>query len=151
MVDVELVDVPSETVARVRHRVPVGELSEFFGTAFEQVMRAVPEAGGTVSGPPFGWYHGMPTDTVDVSAGFPVAGDLRVPDGGVVVEERPGGRAAVAVHVGPYDSIKDGYSQVMAWMTEHSLEPRDDMWEEYLSQPSSDPSTGRTRIVFPLR
>ena len=28
MVDVELVDVPSETVARVRHRVPVGELSE---------------------------------------------------------------------------------------------------------------------------
>ena len=116
MVDVELVEVPSETVARVRRRVPVQGMAEFFTHAFEQVMHVLPEAGGRVSGPPFGWYHGMPTDTVDVSAGFPVAGDVHVPDGGVVVEERPGGRAAVAVHVGPYDTIQDTYGQVMAWI-----------------------------------
>ena len=70
-------------------------------------MHAVPEAGGQVSGPPFGWYHGVPTDVVDVSAGFPVAGDVHPTDGGVVVEERPGGRAVVAVHVGSYDTIED--------------------------------------------
>ena len=151
MVDVEVLDVPSETVARVRRRVPVEGMSEFFGPAFEQVMHAVPEAGGRVAGPPFGWYHGMPTDTVDVSAGFPVSGDVHVPDGGVVVEERPGGRAAVAVHVGDYDSLQETYAKVMAWMAEHSLEPRADMWEEYLSEPKGDPSTWRTRIVIPLR
>ena len=39
--------------------------------------RRVPEAGGGER-PPFGWYHGMPT-TVDVSAGFPVAGDVHGP------------------------------------------------------------------------
>lgn len=151
MVDVELVEVPPETVARVRRRVPVQEMSEFFGHAFEQVMSAVPEAGGRVSGPPFGWYHGMPTDTVDVSAGFPVAGDVHVPDGGVVVEERPGGRAAVAVHVGPYDTLQDTYGQVMAWIAGRSLEPREDMWEEYLSEPAGDPATWRTRVVVPVR
>lgn len=151
MVEVELVEVPSETVARVRRKVPVQEMATFFGQAFEQVGRVVPEAGGVVSGPPFGWYHGMPTDTVDVSAGFPVRGDVHVPDGGVVVEERPGGRAAVATHVGPYDAIQGTYTDVMAWMGEQGLEPREDMWEEYLSEPTGDPATWRTRIVFPLR
>lgn len=151
MVDVELVEVPSEIVARVRARVPVQDMTTFFGAAFEQVMRAVPEAGGTVSGPPFGWYHSMPTDAVDVSAGFPVAGDVHVPDGGVVVEERPGGRAAVAVHIGPYDTMEATYAEVSAWLAEHSLQPREDMWEEYLSEPTGDPATWRTRIVMPVR
>ncbi len=150
MVDVELVEVPSETVARVRRRVPVQGMAEFFTHAFEQVMHVLPEAGGRVSGPPFGWYHGMPTDTVDVSAGFPVAGDVHVPDGGVVVEERPGGRAAVAVHVGPYDTIQDTYGQVMAWIDQHTLTPREDMWEEYLSEPTGDPANWRTRVVIPV-
>lgn len=150
MVDVELVEVPSEVVARVRARVPLQDMTTFFGAAFEQVMSALPDAGGRVSGPPFGWYHGMPTDTVDVSAGFPVAGDVHVPDGGVVVEERPGGRAAVAVHVGPYDTIEGTYAVVSAWLAERSLHPREDMWEEYLSEPTGDPSTWRTRIVMPL-
>ena len=76
----------------------------------------MPEAGGRVSGPPFGWYHGVPTDVVDVSAGFPVAGDVHTPEGDVVIEERPGGRAVVAVHVGPYDTIEDTYAVVMSWM-----------------------------------
>lgn len=151
MVDVELVEVPSETVARVRRKIPVHEMPEFFGEAFEQVMKTVPEAGGAVSGPPFGWYHGKPADTVDVSAGFPVAGDVHAPDGGVVVEERPGGRAAVAVHVGPYDTLDDTYGQVMAWIAGRSLEPREDMWEEYLSEPAGDPATWRTRVVIPVR
>ena len=43
MVDVELVEVPSETVARVRRRIPVEGMSEFFGHAFAQVGREVPE------------------------------------------------------------------------------------------------------------
>ena len=151
MVDVELLEVPSETVARVRAKVPLPELPGFFGPAFEQVMHAVPEAGGRISGPPFGWYHGVPTDVVDVSAGFPVAGDVHVPDGGVVVEERPGGRAVVAMHVGPYDTVEATYAVAMSWMKEHGLEPREDMWEEYLTEPTGDPADWRTRIVMPVR
>ena len=71
MVDIELLEVPTETVAGVRAKVPVATMTQFFGPAFEQVIHAVPEAGGRVSGPPFGWYHGVPTDVVDVSAGVP--------------------------------------------------------------------------------
>lgn len=150
MVEIELVDVPTETVAAMRDLVPVAELTGFFGKAFGQVAGAVPAAGGTISGPPFGWYHGMPAATVDVTAGFPVTGDLHTPDGGVLVQERPGGRAVVCVHVGPYDAVGETYAEVQAWMAERSLVPREDMWEEYLTPPEGDPATWRTRIVTPV-
>ena len=150
MVDIELTEVAAETVAMVRRVVPMGDLTTFLGEAFERVARMVPEAGGAIAGPPFGWYHGMPGETVDVAAGFPVAGDVHVPDGGVAVAERSGGREVVTVHVGPYDTMSATYAQVQAWLAEHGLTPRADMWEEYLSEPTGDPAQWRTRIVCPV-
>ncbi|HQR28351.1 MAG TPA: GyrI-like domain-containing protein [Nocardioides sp.] len=150
MADFELVEVPTQTVAVLRRVVPMSELTGFFGEAFGVVAGALAAAGGQIAGPPFGWYHGMPTDTVDVSVGFPVAGDVHTPDGGVVVQERPGGRAVVGVHVGPYDAMEQTYRELQAWLGERALVPREDMWEEYLSEPVGDPATWQTRIVTPL-
>jgi effector-binding domain-containing protein len=147
MTEFMLMDVPAETVATMRGVVPVGDLPEFFKKAFSEVAAEAGPAGGHISGPPFGWYHGMPTDTVDVAAGFPVAGDVHSPDGGVRVEERPGGRAVVGVHVGSYDTIPQSWEQMQGWMAERSLQPRGDMWEEYLSPPEGDPATWQTRLV----
>ncbi|HQA15065.1 MAG TPA: GyrI-like domain-containing protein [Ornithinibacter sp.] len=148
MVEIQLTDVPPETVAMVRRVVPMGDLTRFFGEAFERVAGAVPEAGGAIAGPPFGWYHGMPGDTVDVAAGFPVSGDVHVPDGGVVVVERPGGRALVAMHVGSYDGLGETWGELERRAEHDSVEAREDFWEEYLSDPRGDPSTWRTRLVM---
>lgn len=150
MVQVQLVRIPSETVAVVRREIPRETLPTFFDEAFGRVAGVLPEAGGEISGPRFGWYHGLPTTTVDVAAGFPVAGDVHGPDGGVVVTERPGGRALVAVHVGPYEGITKTWREVEAWVEEYSLGVRGDSWEEYLTEPEGDPTTWRTRVVLPL-
>ena len=150
MVDVQLTTVPSETVAVVHRRVPVDRLPTFFAEAFHKVAEALVDSGGTIAGPPFGWYRTMPGKEVDVSAGFPVAGDVHTPDGGVVVTERPGGRAFVAVHVGPYDGLAKTWSEVEGYVDEYALSQREDCWEEYLSEPTGDPSTWRTRVVVPL-
>ncbi|MEZ5096424.1 MAG: GyrI-like domain-containing protein [Nocardioides sp.] len=79
----------------------------------------------------------------------PVAGDVH-PDGGVLVHERPGGRAAVGVHVGPYDELAKTYDELRAWLLDRDLTAREEMWEEYLTPPEADPSTWQTRIVAPL-
>lgn len=150
MVDVELVEVPSETVAVMHRLVRADQLPQFFGEAFARVAEVVDTAGGRVSGPPFGWYVGMPAQQVDVSAGFPVAGDIHTPDGGVEVLERPGGRALVAVHVGSYDTLADTWATVDRFAVTAGLPLRHDAWEEYLSEPTGDPSTWRTRVVRPL-
>jgi effector-binding domain-containing protein len=151
--DVEIIEVPTQLVAVERKTIPMSGFPEFFERAFGELMAAVSAATGTVVGPPFGWYHGMPTDTVDVSAGFPVSGLADGPlRGDIEVVARPGGRAAVALHVGSYDTLAESYQQVAQHLAAHDdLVPREEMWEEYLSEPSGDPSTWQTRIVQPLR
>lgn len=150
MVDVQLTKVPSETVAVVRRHVPMEQLPAFFAEAFTKVAEVLVDSGGSIAGPPFGWYRGMPGREVEVSAGFPVAGDVHTPDGGVVVTERPGGRAFVAMHAGSYDGLERTWAEVEGWVEEYGLAQRDDCWEEYLSEPTGDPTTWHTRVVLPL-
>jgi len=145
MTDFEISDVPVALVARIRGTAPITGLPFFFAQAFTRVMTL----GVQVTGPPFGWYHSMPTDTVEVSAGFPVAA-VTQPDGEVDVVQRPGGRAVLGLHVGSYDTLADTYSELQRWMTDRNLAPRGDMWEEYLTGPDTDPAAARTRIVAPL-
>ncbi len=146
----EIIEVPTTTVAVVRRKVPLAEISGFFGSAFEQVAKALAEAGGTIAGPPFGWYHGQTMAPVDVSAGFPVGDAADIPDPEVRVVERPGGRAAVGMHVGPYDRLEHTYRQLESWLADQGLTAGDEMWEEYLSPPEGDPATWQTRLVVPL-
>ncbi|MFN8195385.1 MAG: GyrI-like domain-containing protein [Nocardioidaceae bacterium] len=148
MTEFRLEDVPTVLVGTIRRRVTMEELKGFFDVAFGQVAGAVSAAGGRIEMPPFGWYHGEPVDAFDVSAGFPVAGDVHTPDGGVHVAERPGGRGAVAVHVGPYDTLGDTWDRLSAWVREQGLVPRGDFWEEYVSPPEGDPATWETRLVL---
>lgn len=146
----DVVELPATDTMVVRRVVAMTDLTEFFGAAFDAVVREAEAVGATVIGPPFGWYHSMPTDTVELSAGFPIDGMVSSPSGDVVVERRPGGRAVVGTHVGPYDTMVLTYAALEAWMRERGLVPRNDMWEEYLSEPTGDPSTWLTRIVTPL-
>lgn len=149
MAEFELLEVPESHVASVRRIVPMSELPGFFGEAFRAVAAAVQGGGGAVAGPPFGRYHGMPGDTVDVEAGFPVEGwDGEA--GEVTAGTRPGGRAVVGLHVGPYETMEQTYAALREWCAAEGLTLAADMWEEYLTPPEGDPSTWETRIVWPL-
>lgn len=147
MTEFKLEEVPAATVATMRRTVPMTDLTDFFGTAFAHVAGAVSEAGGQVARAPFAWYHGMPAETVDVSAGFEVDGDVHPTAGGVGLVDRPGGRAATALHVGPYDGLAETWGRLFGWLSDQGLEPGPVMWEEYVSPPEGDPATWRTRIV----
>ncbi len=153
--DVQVEQVENQSVAFIRRVIATDEMTDFFDSSFGAVAEAVAEAGAQITGPPFGWYQGMPSDTVDVAAGFPVDGVVAgvIPGSEVVVEERVGGQAVVAMHVGSYDGLSDTYAEVMAWMEDNDLVSRDDIWEEYLTDPSEepDPSNWQTRLVLPVR
>ena len=69
--------------AVLRQRVRMDELQDFFSRAFRETMATLTAQGRHPAGPPFGKYYGMPTDTVDVEAGFPVSAPIR-PSGDVV-------------------------------------------------------------------
>jgi effector-binding domain-containing protein len=148
---IDRVELEPRTMLGVHERVKMADLTEYFGRAFEKSAAALAEQGLAPAGPPLALYHGMPTDTVDVTAGFPVAGAARA-SADVVVTELPAGEAITSIYTGPYDGMTRTYDQIAAWLQEQDLTTGADMWEEYLTGPDSDPdpATWQTRIVFPL-
>jgi effector-binding domain-containing protein len=137
--------------AAVRAQVPLDELRGVFDRGFHAVMRVVQAQGLTVTGPPFGFYPRMPTDTVEVAVGFPVAAAIE-PDGDVAPFELPGGRVVTGVHVGPYETLASTYQALTEWAATQGHALAGQMWEEYLSDPAEepDPAGWRTRIMWPL-
>lgn len=146
---VETID--PQPAAVVRAEVPMAELRSVFDRGFHAVMAAVQAQGLAIAGAPFGYYPRMPSDTVAVVVGFPVAGGFTA-DGAVEPFELPGGRAVTGTHVGPYEELESTYAELMAWTRAEGLTLAEGMWECYLSDPSAepDPGTWRTLLVWPL-
>lgn len=149
MTQIRVVDLDEQPTAVLHEQVAMSVLPEFFDRAFSTVMAVAGKQGVQVVGPPFALYHGVPTDTIEVEAGFPTASAVEASDGvrpGIL----PAGRAAEAVHVGPYDTLPQTYDEVMRWVQEQGLHPGTNMWEYYLTDPAAepDPATWRTRVLW---
>jgi effector-binding domain-containing protein len=146
----ELVTLEPATVAVVRERVPMDAMVPFFDRVFTDVMAVTQAQGVGLAGPPFAVYFGMPTDSVDVAAGFPTTGPVE-PSGGVTVSELPGGRAAQLLHTGSYGTLPQSYEQVAQWLAEQGLKPAEVMWEAYLNDPSEVAAESiQTLITWPV-
>lgn len=147
--DVRIVELQEQPTAVVREQVAMTALPEFFGRAFAAVSAAMEAQGVQPAGPPFALYHGMPTEIVDVEAGFPVSTTVAAVNG-VRAGMLPECRAVQAMHVGSYDTLGTTYEAVKQRMGEEGLNASDDMWEYYLSDQSADPATWRTLVVWPV-
>jgi len=145
------IHVTEQAVAVVRERVPMDALTDFFGRAFGAVMAAVQMQGASPAGPPFALYHGMPSESVDVEAGFPIAGHFHG-TGEVTSGTLPETDAFEAIHSGPYDTLGTTYDAIRQRMQEEGATPAGIVWEYYLSDPEKqpDPATWQTRVVWPV-
>lgn len=151
--DITVEDQPTVLVAVLRERVPMDALAEFYDRAYGLVAREVAAAGVPITGPAFGWYRDMPTDSVDLAAGFWVGAEgARELGSGVEIVELPGGPAAVGAHVGSYDSLPGAWGELRAWFTEQGAQMRGDFLEVYVTDPSQVASADQneTRLVLPI-
>jgi effector-binding domain-containing protein len=150
--EIKSAELQEQPTAVLRETVPMDALRQFFDRAYSSVMSAVQQQHVQLAGPPFALYRGMPTDVVDVEAGFPLAAPYPGGDGGVTAGMLPAGRALEAMHVGPYETLPETYNAVMARMQEDGLTPGNVMWEYYLTDPAAepDPATWKTLIVWPV-
>jgi effector-binding domain-containing protein len=148
--DVKIVELQEQPTAVVCEQVAMSALPDFFGRAFAAVSAAMKAQGIQPAGPPFARYRGMPTEVVDVEAGFPVSTTVAGVNG-VQAGILPACRAVQAMHIGSYDTLGTTYEAVKQRMQEESLNASDDMWEYYLSDQSTDPATWRTLVVWPVR
>lgn len=151
MAEYEIVKQPQVPTIGIRRTVPMAEMQEFFGEAYGKLFHEIESAGLTVAGAAYGRYRGMPTDSYDVEAGV----QLTEPAGShdeFVAGNLPEVDAVEFMHVGPYDTLRESYESIAAWMAEQGIIPGAEMWEIYLSDPMEEPDSSKweTKIVWPV-
>jgi effector-binding domain-containing protein len=64
----------------------------------------------------------------------------------------PAGKAAVAVHTGPYAKLGETYDRLLAFVKEQGLETQSFTYEFYLNDPDeTPPGELETEIFFPVK
>jgi AraC family transcriptional regulator len=148
--EIEVRDVPAQPMLSIRQETtPQG-----MGAAFRELLPVVHEylerRGVEPAGPSFGIFHAYERDRVDFQAGFPVPEPLKG-EGRIEAGEIPGGPAAVAVHVGPYDTIGAAHDALEGFVRDRGG-PGGPPREVYVTGPGQerDSARWRTEVIYPL-
>ena len=132
---VQVIEVPAMSI---RVTVPNDKIGESMGSIYGEVRAYVQKNGVNIIGPPFAYYHSFDMEKTDMECGFPVQ-KLGPEEGRVKRFTLPAGKAAKAMHVGPYDRLVDTYGEVMRYLEEKKIAPSGAMWEYYLNDPTTTP------------
>ena len=152
MSEFEIRSVPRQDTAVVRVTTTPEAIAESMGQALSKAYAAATSSGGAVVGPPFTRYFSF-GETIDYEAGVPVAAPFEpAGDDEVKPAEIGGGEAAVAMHVGPYDTISETWEALSTWVETQGRKVASPPWEAYLTDPSTepDPANWRTEVYQPL-
>ena len=147
----EIRDTMERETVSIRTSTPLAKLPEVVGSCYEEIMQYLGPKGIQPVGAPFSIYYNMDMSNLDVEIGFPVA--TKVEGRGRVRPGRiPGGKCAVTVHVGPYETIGETYERLTAYVKEQGLETAAFCYEYYLNDPAQTPPEElETEIYFPIK
>jgi AraC family transcriptional regulator len=135
----------------VRRRVARSEIATTIAESLGKTYPYALQNGLAIAGRPFVRYSDVGPGLMTMETGTPLA----VPAPGVGEIEAitlPGGSAAVAVHMGPYDKLQDTYAAMERWMQEQGVKPGGSPWESYITDPAEhpDPANWRTDVYWPI-
>jgi effector-binding domain-containing protein len=140
---------PQPTLA-IRTQVPLARIGAAIGELLPMVYGYARTTGAEVIGPPFVRYFTV-GDLIDLEAGVTLA-SAAPGQGRITPGELPGGEAAVAWHLGPYETIGATYAEVQRFAAREGRSLGPSMWEVYWTDPASepDPAAWRTEVFCPL-
>ena len=148
---VNLETVRPRKLAAVRREVAPGAVGAAWGPALDKVWQFIrSQPGLRTDGHNVFLYHhpaqaGPPIQCdfgVEVTRTFETSGE-------VYATETPGGEAAVAVHRGPYNRMKETHDAIGKWMAANRRESAGHSWEIY-EDPTPDPADTETTVVYLL-
>ncbi len=149
MTDFEIVNTKETPAIAIRDNVKATEIPAAMGRMFGELF---PHLGKDVqcAGPPFALYFSWEGELIDLEVGFPITGK-GIEAGNVKTVKLPAVRAAMAMHIGPYDRLMDTYNLMLEWMKANGHTPASYMWEEYLNSPDEvPPEKLMTRMYWPI-
>jgi AraC family transcriptional regulator len=149
MNEVKVMTTMPQMAIAIRERVKMGEIPQAMGAIFQELTPVLQKEVRCV-GPPFAYYHSWSDDETDMEVGFPISGE-GITKGRIKPFQLPAVKAAVAMHLGPYDKLMDTYNEILEWMKANGKRPAGHMWEEYLNSPDEVPADKlMTRLIWPF-
>jgi effector-binding domain-containing protein len=108
--------------------------------AFKNVTEVMQKQGIKATGPAMTIYVATDDTGFTFQAGFPIAEEPKdPPKGDIAVGKSPDGKALKFVHRGSYDSMESTYDAVTNFIEEKQLEARDQLIEQYVTDPLTTP------------
>lgn len=135
----------------VKRRVARSQIAETIAESLGKTFPYALQNGLAIAGRPFVRYSEVGPGLMTMETGTPLAS----PDPGTGEIEPitlPGGPAAVAIHMGPYDKLQDTYAAMERWMQQQGVRAAGAPWESYITDPADhpDPATWRTDVFWPI-
>ena len=160
-VSVTVQTVHPRIIAAVRREVAPGAVGDAWGPALGKVWPFIRSQPGL-------WTHGhniflyQARTTDDENRSSVAQGSTIVCDFGVEVTrtferagevyatQTPAGKAAVAVHRGPYSRMNEAHEAIREWMAANGRESAGHWWEIY-GDPMPDPAETETTVLYLLK
>ncbi len=150
--EIRVIEVSAQEALRIREKVRMTEIGPRMGEMLSELMAFFQRRKVQMSGPPFSLYRSVTGEMVDVEVGFPVPARTSG-EGRVQATVVPGGKAVIATHVGPYESLHETYAGMQAWMASNGVVPAEFMWEQYMTDPQREPDSSKwiTQVYWPIK
>lgn len=149
--EVSIQTLPDRVAMVVERTTPTSELGVTLGQDLPEVYNFLVKNHVSPLSAPIVQYLSYSESETHYRAGFVVAASLPA-DGSVTATTLPGGKHAVATHVGPYEELGVTYKAMMDWCSLNDYVPEGASVEEYIDDPTTTPPAAlRTVISMPVR
>jgi effector-binding domain-containing protein len=150
--EISITHVEPAIAISIRDNCTVAELGKKFGELYGELGQIIKKQNLKFASHLFGIYHNFRPESVDVEAGIPISGNPE-PEGRMRIMKTYGGKAVCLKYYGPYDKLSEGWSEILNYVNENSLNALAPCFEVYVTDPGSEPDSSKwlTELYFPVK
>jgi len=149
---IEVRELPEQYVLGIRMKTEIAQLPVSIGAMYRELFGYLGARQIQPLGMPYAEYFEVGEKGVDVECGVAVPpgtqGEERI-----VARVIPGARTLCAMHVGPYETMRNTYAKIDAWIREKGYAYAGSPREVYHADPQKDTDSSKwvTEIFWPVR
>lgn len=147
----EIVNLEPKTALSIRDTCSFAELPQKFGEIYGEISDYAKNNSIAFTGYPYGVYHSVSPEKIDLEAGIPAAG-APAGTGKIISTKTYSGKAAKAVHTGPYENLKAAWGEFAKAVDSKDYKKAGPCFEVYVTDPQEEPDSSKwiTELYTPV-